>query len=508
MHVLTPEEMRQADAAACARVGEISLMRAAGRRIAALIPRYARSNRLIAFAGSGNNGGDAFAAFSELPSTFERLIYAWPSTSNSTARADAERRAAESGVVVLPFPRTLHEARSVIREAGIALDALLGTGAKLPLSAPYAVIAQALNECSVPVLAIDIPSGIDAHNGEIYEPVVRATATLAIGALKPGLILDPAREVVGQLWLGNIGIDEHPSKNNPPAFAALSNHEFLALLPARSPTGDKRSAGAPLIIAGSAQFPGAAILCAWAAARAGAGYVTVATPVKAAATLRAHLIEQVITEISEDCAPGEAVEDLLATARHACAVAIGPGLGLDERTGEIVRGFLQRTTLPFVADASALFHFARHREILSNPKCIITPHSGEFARLSGQGSLRDGERVARLRAFVKETGCATLLKGRTTLIDDGATIHLNTTGTSALATAGTGDVLTGIIATLLSAGLSPVDAGRAGAYWHGLAGNYAFAHRKVGIVAGDLPNLLAASLPDSRATRDDLQRVF
>ncbi|MBC5816346.1 MAG: NAD(P)H-hydrate dehydratase, partial [Candidatus Eremiobacteraeota bacterium] len=249
-------------------------------------------------------------------------------------------------------------------------------------------------------------------------------------------------------------------------------------------------------------------LCAKAAARAGAGYVTVATPANAAATLRMHLVEQVVTELAEDMSADAIIEQLLETAKHCSAIGIGPGLGLDERTGQIVRGFLQKSGLPFVADASALFHFAKHLDLLDTPRAVITPHAGEFARLSGKGTLAPEQRVERLREFVDRTHCTTLLKGRTTLIYDGITTHMNTTGTPALATAGTGDVLTGMIATLLSQGLRPVDAARSAAYWHGLAAQYCERDRSRGVIAGDLPDALAAIIPGGFPSEDPLHYIL
>jgi NAD(P)H-hydrate epimerase len=139
---------------------------------------------------------------------------------------------------------------------------------------------------------------------------------------------------------------------------------------------------------------------------------------------------------------------------------------------------------------------------------VLTPHAGEFARLSGKGTVKPDERIARLREFTARTGIATLLKGQATLIDDGTTMHVNPTGTNALATAGTGDVLTGIIATLLAQGLSPVDAARAGAYWHGLAGQRAHAKRSVGVIAHDLTEVLAEALAHAPAPLGSLQRVY
>ncbi len=238
------------------------------------------------------------------------------------------------------------------------------------------------------------------------------------------------------------------------------------------------------------------MLCAHAAARAGAGYVTVACPESAAASLRSHLVEQVVVTY-DDSSPILAIDDLLDLTRRCTSVAIGPGLGLSDAMGEIVRGFLERVERPFIADASALFHLGKHLDLLRGKACVLTPHEGEFARLSGEGTIAPGKRMERLRAFVTRTGITTLLKGNATLIDDGSTMHVNVTGTSALATAGTGDVLTGMIGTLLSQGLTPLDAARAAAYWHGLAGRRAARERHVGVMAGDLPDLLGGALTDA-----------
>jgi NAD(P)H-hydrate epimerase len=164
------------------------------------------------------------------------------------------------------------------------------------------------------------------------------------------------------------------------------------------------------------------------------------------------------------------------------------------------------TALPMVADASALFHLAKHLPEFTQKPLVLTPHAGEFARLSGKGTVEPKERLPRLRAFVAEYGIATLLKGRTTLISDRTTVHVNPTGTAALATAGTGDVLTGIIATLLSQGLTPLDAARAGAFWHGLAGSCAAADRPVGVIASDVAAALGRA--SDIAPDDDPIRIW
>lgn len=505
--VLTAAQMRAADAAACERAGEIALMQTAGERIAQIVQRYARGTRMVAFAGAGNNGGDAFSALAALPAAYERVVYAREPVRRSAARRDAEDRAREAGVVVRAFPQTDDDARQAARDAAVLLDALFGIGARLPLPAGDEPAVRAMNASHALVLAVDIPSGVDADTGTMAETCVRADVTVALGALKPGLLLTPARSCVGDLWLADIGIDAEVARVQPPTFAALEDDAFLDLLPRRRASSDKRQSGAPLLIAGSHQFPGAAVLTALGAARAGAGYVTVVTPERAAAAVRMHLIEQVVVTVDEALSPAQAIDDLLGVAKRCSSVGIGPGLGLDDRTGEIIRGFAQAVELPIVADASALFHFAKHLDVLRAKRAIVTPHEKEFARLSGKGTIRQGERVPRVREFVDRTGVPVLLKGESTLIDDGRTIHINTTGTSALGTAGTGDVLTGMIATLLAQGLSPVDAARAGAYWHGLAGKHAARQRPVGVIARDIPDALAAALPH-RTRERALRRIF
>jgi hydroxyethylthiazole kinase-like uncharacterized protein yjeF len=505
--VLTPAQMRAADAAACAETGADTLMRLAGSRVAQLVTNLTASGRIVAFAGPGNNGGDAFAALAELKNDYERIICAAPADKKSDARLAAEERARQHGVAVRAFPTSANEARALAEGAAVTIDALLGTGARLPLDARLAPALAGLDPRDRTVVAIDVPSGIDALAGTVPGPAVRATHTVTLASLKPGLLLEPARLHVGTLWLADIGISEALLSTHARGYAALDDDAFLDLLPLRAPTADKRSAGAPLVVAGSAQFPGAAILCARGAARAGAGYVTLAAPPGAMLPLRQHLVEQVVVELRETAAPEKIVAELLDISQRNGAVAIGPGLGLDERTGTIVRGFIQATELPLVIDASALFHLAKHLDLLKGKHAVVTPHEGEFARLSGEGSIAPGTRAERLRAFVARTGITTLLKGLDTLIDDGTTLHINTSGTSALATAGSGDVLTGMIATLLAQGLSPVDAARAGAYWHGLAGQHCARRRAVGVLSGDLPDALAAALPVAQPPYD-LRKVF
>jgi ADP-dependent NAD(P)H-hydrate dehydratase / NAD(P)H-hydrate epimerase len=499
MRAVTAAQMRAIDAAAVARDGEVELMRQAGAAIARVVPRYRQDGPIIALAGNGNNGGDAFAALARLEG--RRILYYDPGASWGAARMHAFQRARASGVELRRYPVSADD----LRDAGLLLDGLLGVNARLPLDAATAERVRAMNGAQAPILALDVATGCDPTTGALGDPHVRAVATVALGRPKLGSFLDPGRDATGDLWCAPIGMHDGDAHGIDLASYVLTADAFDALRPKRASESEKRSAGAPLVIAGSEQFPGAAILCALGAARAGAGYVTIAAPATAAAALRAHLIEQVVVTY-DDNDPKAAIATILDLSNHCSALAIGPGLGLSDAMGAIVRGVMAASPLPIVADASALFHLAKHLPEFAEKPLILTPHAGEFARLSGKGTVEPSERLPRLRAFVAEYGIATLLKGRTTLIADRTTLHVNPTGTQALATAGTGDVLTGIIATLLSQGLAPVDAARAGAFWHGRAGSCAAADRPVGVIARDVADALGRAA--DVAPDDDPIRIW
>ena len=495
---LNAEAMRDLDERACAAESATVLMRRAGIALAAHVTRLISGGRVIAVAGPGNNGGDAFAACASLDAGYKRIVLEFEHGEESAARRDARKRAVKSGVVIRSV--SADTLADELQAADLILDGILGVGSRFPLSPALQTCIDAINAATCPVLAIDIPSGIDADSGAIPERAVRATCTLALGALKPGILLDPARAVVGDVYFDDLEIAPDLVAATPRYFTSLDAASFLASLPQRAILADKRAAGAVLLIAGSSQFPGAAVLSARAAMRAGAGYVTIATSRKAAAAIRAHVLEAVVIELDDDAPTQEIIEELLAASRRNSALAIGPGLGLDDRTGEIVRGILAQTPLPSVVDASGLFHLSKHLDALRGKPLVVTPHGDEFSRLSGEGTVRPGTRVARVRAFVERTGIATLLKGRDTLVDDGATCYINPTGTNALATAGSGDVLTGIIAALISRNCAPATAACIAAYWHGLAGQICSRKRHIGTIASDLPEALGEAL-ELAATR-------
>jgi NAD(P)H-hydrate epimerase len=487
MRVVTAPQMRAIDAAAVARDGEVALMRAAGAAIARLIDRYGRGDGpVIALAGNGNNGGDAYAALAAYSGARMCIVYADPTIAGSAARRDARANALAAGVEerALPLPY------DALTAAGLVLDGVLGANARLPLDDASGALADAMRTCGAPILALDITTGVEPTSGAVDPRAPAAAATIALGRPKLGSFLDPGRDHTGELWCAPLGMhDDDAAGIDGVPLRVLDPLAFAALLPPRGAESDKRASGAPLIIAGSTQFPGAAVLCALGAARAGAGYVTVAAPEGAAAALRAHLIEQVVVTYDERD-PAGALRTILGLTGRCTSIAMGPGLGLSDVFREIVLGVIDAAAVPMVIDASALFHLAKQLERMKGKPIVVTPHDGEFARLSGKGTIAPGTRLERLREFVDRTAVTTLLKGRTTLIGSPNATWCNPTGTNALATAGTGDVLSGVIATLLAQGLAPLDAARAGAYWHGRAGIVAARRRPRGVIAGDVADAL------------------
>ncbi|TAM91360.1 NAD(P)H-hydrate dehydratase, partial [bacterium] len=501
MHVVTREEMRAADAAGVSAIpgGEPSLMGAAGAALAEVCRAYAPpGTHVVCFAGRGNNGGDGALALASLASTHRCSLYLLHERHELSVSARiAVERAADRGVVVSLVP---NDPSAALNGAELAIEALVGTGSRLPLSPRMEHVVHALNAFTGPVIACDIPAGVDPTTGECVGVTLHARATLALGAMKCGLLIEPGRHYAGELWISEIGFPGRLLDDHQRTYQALESLTFAQIVPERPPLVDKYAAGHVAVVAGSGDYPGAAVLCAQAAARAGAGYVTLFVPKAIVAVVRAHLVEVVVREIPES------VDALLNALSNASAVAIGPGLGRTEETQTLVHALCAGLNCPYVVDADGVVALAGFVDLLEGKPAILTPHSGEFARLTGVTREQvERDRLGAARAFGKEhaRGPVLLLKGSPTLIaQNGMRLRLGWAGTSALATAGSGDVLTGAIATLLARGLSPADAAAAGVFWHGLAGRVAERRRPGGVMAGDLCEALPEATGLARATAE------
>jgi len=370
--------------------------------------------------------------------------------------------------------------RAAVGAADYVVDGLVGVGAKLPLTGLIAEVVKAINASGKPVVAIDAPSGLNVDSGRVEDPCVRAALTVTLGLAKRGLILHPGTASVGKLVVADLTFPL--ALLTDPAITAdvVLPEEAAALVPQRSPTAHKHDVGRVLLVAGSKAMTGAALLSGAGALAGGAGMVYVASPASAAALLHGRQPELIIKPQDETADGGlayKAVEDLMAFAAPMHAVGIGPGLGLEDATRQAALALVERLGCPAVVDADALNALAGHTDALKRSKAprVLTPHAGELARLMETNTAAiEGDRMGSAAAAATRFGSVVLLKGaRTVVAQPGGRIFVVSTGNAGMASAGTGDVLTGLIAALLAQRLSPLAAAILGAHVHGLAGDIA-----------------------------------
>jgi hydroxyethylthiazole kinase-like uncharacterized protein yjeF len=389
-------------------------------------------------------------------------------------------------------------AARVLREAGhaaeevtdgldaydVVVDALFGTGFHGAPRPGAAELIERINATPAPVVSVDLPSGVDASTGEVAGAVVDADLTVTFHAPKVGLAVAPGRFYAGRVVVADIGLDASPTA------ARRALPAILDAVPRREPRDTKYSAGSVLVVGGQPGMTGAAALCALAALRADAGYVTLAVPVQSLRTAEVLALEPVKVAGEEDTA----LEAILEASTRSSALALGPGLGRSDARRELVRDLLERLDLPAVVDADALFGLEPAERTAPT---VLTPHAGELARLLDTSAEWVGaHRLEAARTGAERFGATVLLKGADTIVasPDGAVV-VSDQGPPSLATAGTGDVLTGIVASFLAKGLDPALAAAAAAVVHARAAE--LAPHRAGLVASDLlatlPTALAAS---------------
>jgi NAD(P)H-hydrate epimerase len=414
-----------------------AMMERAGIAVAgAVLRRYPDARRIGAICGKGANGGDGRIALRHL------------------AEAGCETREDVDG------------------DVDLVIDALFGTGFHGEPRPEAAAQIERINEAGVPVVAVDLPSGVDASTGEIAGAAVRADVTVTMHEPKLGLVVAPGRFHAGEVEIADIGLEPSETVHRQ------VTGEILRLVPRKREPVTKYSAGAVLAVGGSPGMTGAICLTARAAFRADAGYVAVATHEESLEVVEAQVLEAVKV-------PLDRVDEV---AERASALAIGPGLGRGDEERALVRRLLSELELPAVVDADALFELEPGE--WPAPR-VLTPHSGELARLLGEESnWVDAHRLEALRLAVDRYRCVVLLKGPDTLVGAaGEGVLVSTAGRASLATAGTGDVLTGVIASFLAKGMDARLAAAAGAFAHGRAAE--LAPHQAGLVASDV----VAALP-------------
>lgn len=484
--VLSAAESRTVDAAS----GDtLALMERAGEALArAALLEASTSARFFVLCGPGNNGGDGFVAARYLHEA-KRTVFAELVGDAGKLQGDAAKNYERAGVKFAQIAQTPGPDDLII-------DALLGTGLNRPPEGPIADAIAQIEEWRVkgtPVIAADLPSGVASDSAQPYPQSVSADVTLVFGALKPAHVIEPGASRCGRVELIDIGLGANAISGLPgPAIMLLEEDDARAKLPKRRADSHKGTYGHVLVVGGSRGRSGAAALSALGALRAGAGLVTVATRSNALDAVLAHAPEVMGVELPADGALGlRDLNALLDAADGKDAVVIGPGIARDDDTHTVLAALLEELHVPCVLDADALNALAGYLDVLEKAQSalILTPHPGEMARLAGKTTADvQRDRIGVARDFVSAHPSLLVLKGSRTLItrDDG-TIFVNPTGNAGMATAGSGDVLSGAIGALLAQGLMPPDAAIAGVWAHGQAGDLIREKRgETGLVASDL----------------------
>lgn len=502
--LLTPEEMARCDRAAMERTPSRTLMERAAHACADAVSAMLSRNgndRVFVLAGTGNNGGDGIACARFLcEAGIPADICILPEREERTFSAECRyqyKAALAAGVKEVPL--SAFEKRKTVYTA--AVDALFGIGLSRPVTGEYEAGVRALNDSGLPVLAVDVPSGISALDGSICGCAVRAEKTVTMAYAKPGLYRYPGTLYTGEIEIADIGIDDTPLAAVPPLFC-IGDEDFsrrgdgTALLPPRKPDGNKGTNGRVLVAAGSRGMSGAAYFSAKAAYRCGAGLVQLLTPEDNRVILQTQLPEAVMTTYNAENPDTAVWADAV---RRADVIVLGPGLGTGETAEKLVRFVLSSSRVPTVIDADALnLIAAREIPLPDTFPVILTPHPGELSRLTG---VTVGELLADLPGYAKRYAqsvhAVVAAKDARTVVTDGSYAFLNTSGSSALAKGGSGDVLTGVIAALLAAGCEPLYAAALGVYIHGKAGEYAERQWGArGVLASELPDSAALVLRD------------
>jgi ADP-dependent NAD(P)H-hydrate dehydratase / NAD(P)H-hydrate epimerase len=492
--LLDAETMRGVDTWAIEERGipGLELMERAGEGMARVIADRVPSGRLTVVCGKGNNGGDGLVAARLLRQAGREVdvLLVWPGEwLSDDARAQLER---------LPGPEAAAWDPARLEKAHGVVDALLGTGFEGAPRDPVDQVIEAINAARAPVIAADVPSGVNASTGEVEGAAVRASATVTFHRAKPGLWMHPGKAHAGALTVVDIGI---PRDAPAEPRVGLIGARVLREVPHRDAASTKFSSGNVFILGGSRGLTGAPSMAALAAMRAGAGYVTVGAAKSLELSFTVRLLESMMIGLPEEegALTPDAVEPTLSAIRRSDAVVLGPGLGRTPHAQAFARELVLRVDVPLVIDADGLNALAGHvEELLPRRRwpTVLTPHAGELGRLLeiessevAQARLRHArDSAVRWRAFVVLKGDDTLVAAPT------GRVAVSRGGAPALATAGTGDVLSGVTGAMLAKGLAPAPAACAAVYAHLRAGQLAAApHGPDGVIASDVIRALPAA---------------
>lgn len=518
MRILNADQMREADRRTIQDIGLASLvlMENAGRQVVAAIeslyPDLAERSVAIV-CGKGNNGGDGFVVARTLQQRgvdVSVFVIGKVAEIKGDARINLEILGRIGQDVVEVADETAWELHGTeITGHDLIIDAMFGTGLKAPLTGFYETVVADINEGGVPIVSIDMPSGMSADTCDLIGDAIDATATVTLGAPKLPLVLPPAESKSGEVVIADIGIPaEVFDLLEGPRIELLTREQMRPLIPPRAVDSHKGDFGRVVVVAGSVGKAGAAVLCAQGAMRSGAGLVTVASPRSCQPTIAAHAVEYMTEGVDETPAGTvhfSAVDAVLGI--DADVIVAGPGLGRGEGVTTFVRELLDKYDGPLVLDADALNAFADEPSLLVGREgrdLIITPHPGEMARLVGC-TVEDlqADRIGIATDFAKRHKLYVVLKGyRTLVVTPDEKVFVNPTGCPGMATGGTGDVLAGMLAAWLAQLLDAEAACRLAVYLHGSAGELADADSgEVSMTASDLVDHIGDAVLELTARR-------
>lgn len=474
-----------------------ALMERAGGVLAAEVLQRVPLGQVAVVTGKGNNGGDGWIAARHLAAAGRDVLVlalAAPEALSGDASA-AARAAVSSGVSWEPVGDAL-DLTERLSGASAVIDALFGVGFSGVAREPYASAILAIDDADAFVISADVPSGVDSDTGVVTESAVHADVTVTFAAPKIGLLIHPGAACAGEIVVADIGLP----RQHVDAFGSLEiwdRGDYRACLPLPAADAHKGARGSVLLVAGSRLYAGSAVLAAAGAMRMGAGYVFAAVPASVAPVMQAalpHVIAVGLAETAEGTIAAGSVERIIRLASEVDAVVLGPGLTSHAEATGVVRRLVEMLPGPLVLDADGLNAFAGSGPAAIMARAgatVVTPHPGELARLLDI-SVQEVQ-ADRLGSARKLEGCslACVLKGSGTIIASGGRAVITLAGNPGMATAGSGDVLSGMIGTLLAQGVAPLEAGALGAYVHARAGDLAAAElTEVCLTANDLPVFL------------------
>ncbi|MBC7342430.1 MAG: NAD(P)H-hydrate dehydratase [Clostridia bacterium] len=504
MQLVTAEEMRRLDQTASSdfHIPSIVLMENAGRQLAEAVKRCLGGRvvgrHVVVFSGKGNNGGDGLVAARHLIN-WGAEVKVFLLTRGQDLRGDAATNFSAlssmgAKIYEITGDRELQKVQVALMRAEIVIDAIYGTGFRGQAAGLTGQTIQMINEFAKPVIAADLPSGLEADTGKVYGPCIRAQETVTFALPKLGLYLEPGASYAGRITVADISIPASLLGREDIGRQLLTWEWCRRRVKRREVSGHKGTYGHVLVVGGSEGMTGAVVMAGEAALRAGAGMTTAAVPAPLHPILEIKTTEVLTRPLPETPSRGiseQALETILAMASKMSVLAVGPGLGRDPSSQALVRGLVGRAQLPLVIDADGLNALVGHTDVLRQAKMppVLTPHPGEMARLWGSTTDKvQSNRLEIAENAARAWNAIVVLKGAKTIVAvPGGPTYINPTGNPGMGTAGSGDVLTGAIAAFIAQGLAPAEAACLGVFVHGAAGDLMAGRLgQRGLVAGDL----------------------